>query len=95
MILSREYIAGCPAHIGTELDQVTLADLGTARRVVIDNDNTTIVDGAGSADEIKARVEQIRAQVEKETREVQLELRGQLMEELADAKYEQLRKLEV
>ncbi len=41
---------------GTKLENLTLDDLGTAKRVVVDKDNTTIVDGAGNSDTIKARV---------------------------------------
>ncbi|GAC20686.1 chaperonin GroEL [Paraglaciecola arctica] len=51
-------------EIGLELEKVTLEDLGTAKRVVINKDNTTIVDGAGEEDAIKGRVAQIRAQIE-------------------------------
>jgi len=50
--------------LGIKLESVTLAMLGQAKKVSIDKDNTTIVDGAGSADEIKSRVEQIRSQIE-------------------------------
>ena len=50
--------------LGIKLENVTLAMLGKAKRVSIDKDNTTIVDGAGAADQIKGRVEQIRAQIE-------------------------------
>ncbi|WP_394659866.1 chaperonin GroEL [uncultured Novosphingobium sp.] len=50
--------------LGIKLESVTLGMLGEAKKVTIDKDNTTIVDGNGSADEIKARVEQIRSQIE-------------------------------
>ncbi|MGK4422201.1 chaperonin GroEL, partial [Klebsiella pneumoniae] len=50
--------------LGIKLESVTLGMLGQAKKVTIDKDNTTIVDGAGSADDIKARVEQIKAQIE-------------------------------
>ncbi len=50
--------------LGIKLENVTLAMLGEAKKVTIDKDNTTLVDGAGSADAIKGRVEQIRAQIE-------------------------------
>ena len=50
--------------LGIKLENVTLAMLGQAKKVTIDKDNTTIVDGAGSADAIKGRVEQIRSQIE-------------------------------
>jgi chaperonin GroEL len=54
-------------EIGRKLDSVTLEDLGEARRVVATKDDTTIVDGAGSPDAVKARIAQIRAQVEDTT----------------------------
>ena len=50
--------------LGIKLENVTLPMLGVAKRVTIDKDNTTIIDGAGEADAIKGRVEQIRAQIE-------------------------------
>jgi chaperonin GroEL len=53
--------------LGIKLETVTLGMLGQAKRVTIDKDNTTIVDGAGEADTIKGRVEQIRAQIETTT----------------------------
>ncbi len=49
---------------GQKLEQATINDLGKAKRVVIDKDNTTIIDGQGDKKEIQARVAQIRAQVE-------------------------------
>ena len=53
--------------LGIKLENVTLAMLGSAKRVTIDKDNTTIIDGAGDEVNIKARVEQIRAQIETTT----------------------------
>ena len=53
--------------LGIKLETVTLDMLGTAKRVVIDKENTTIVDGAGFEDEIKGRVGQIDAQIETTT----------------------------
>ena len=50
--------------LGIKLDTVNLKDLGTCKRITIDKDNTTIVDGAGKKKEIQARVAQLRAQVE-------------------------------
>ncbi|KAA8386228.1 chaperonin GroEL [Acetobacter sp. DmW_136] len=50
--------------LGIKLETVTLNMLGTAKKVHIDKENTTIVDGAGKADDIKGRVKQIRAQIE-------------------------------
>ena len=54
-------------ELGIKLENVTLAMLGTAKRVTIDKDNTTIVDGAGAADAIASRVEAIRRQIENTT----------------------------
>src|SRR5436305_4406507 len=53
--------------LGIKLENVTVAMLGQAKRVTIDKDNTTIVDGAGDGDRIKGRVEAIRAQIETTT----------------------------
>ncbi|MFT9149945.1 MAG: chaperonin GroEL, partial [Acetobacter sp.] len=50
--------------LGIKLETVTLTMLGTAKKVQIDKENTTIVDGAGNPDDIKGRVKQIRAQIE-------------------------------
>ena len=50
--------------LGTKLENLTVADLGKAKRINIDKDNTTIVDGAGSRSAIEGRVKQIRAQIE-------------------------------
>jgi chaperonin GroEL len=51
-------------EVGLKLDTATLDLLGTARRVIITKDETTIVDGAGSADEVNARVSQIKREIE-------------------------------
>jgi chaperonin GroEL len=66
--------------LGIKLETVTLAMLGQAKKVTIDKDNTTIVDGAGSAEDIKARVDQIKAQVEVTTSDYD---REKLQERLA------------
>lgn len=55
--------------LGRKLDSVTLADLGSARQVRVAKDETTIVDGAGQSEDIKARVTQIRSQYEAATSE--------------------------
>jgi len=52
---------------GLKLDGATLQDLGRAKRIVIDKDTTTIVEGAGKSGDIKARIEQIRAEIERAT----------------------------
>ncbi len=66
--------------LGIKLENVTLAMLGQAKKVTIDKDNTTIVDGAGATDAIKGRVEQIRAQIETTTSDYD---REKLQERLA------------
>ena len=50
--------------IGLKLDSIGLEELGRARRVTVTKDNTTIVDGAGSAEDINARINQIRVEIE-------------------------------
>ncbi|WP_243304078.1 chaperonin GroEL [Geothrix oryzisoli] len=53
--------------LGLKLENLTLADLGSAKKIVIDKENTTIVEGAGATEAIQGRVKQIRAQVEVST----------------------------
>jgi len=67
-------------ELGIKLENVTLAMLGQAKKVVIDKDNTTIVDGAGSEKDIKGRIEQIKAQIETTTSDYD---REKLQERLA------------
>ncbi|WP_375598266.1 chaperonin GroEL [Devosia sp. Naph2] len=66
--------------LGIKLENVTLDMLGTAKRVEITKENTTIVDGAGTADDIQARVGQIKAQIEETTSDYD---REKLQERLA------------
>src|SRR3982751_3824190 len=66
--------------LGVKLETVTLKDLGRAKRITIDKDNTTIVDGAGKKSDIEARVKQIRAQIEETTSDYD---REKLQERLA------------
>jgi len=66
--------------LGIKLENVTVGMLGQAKRVTIDKDNTTIVDGAGDAEAIKGRVEAIRAQIETTTSDYD---REKLQERLA------------
>ena len=54
-------------ELGMELKETTVDQLGTARQVKVDKDNTTIVEGAGDPSEIKARISSIRAQIEETT----------------------------
>ncbi|MBI4941249.1 MAG: chaperonin GroEL, partial [Actinobacteria bacterium] len=53
------------AEVGLKLDQVGIEVLGTARRVVVTKDTTTVVDGAGEASEVAGRVQQIKAEIER------------------------------
>ena len=66
--------------LGIKLENVTVNDLGTAKRIVVDKDNTTIVDGAGDKDKLAARVKQIRNQIEDTTSDYD---REKLQERLA------------
>ena len=66
--------------LGIKLENVTIDMLGTAKKVVISKENTTIVDGAGSADDIQARIAQIKAQIEETTSDYD---REKLQERLA------------
>ncbi|HEX3595455.1 MAG TPA: chaperonin GroEL [Polyangiaceae bacterium] len=67
-------------ELGLKLENVTISDLGRAKTVKIDKDNTTIVDGAGKKDKIKARQQEIRAQIENTTSDYD---REKLQERLA------------
>jgi chaperonin GroEL len=67
-------------ELGTKLENVNPADLGKCRRVQIDKDNTTIVEGAGKKDGIESRISQIRTQIEETTSDYD---RGKLQERLA------------
>src|SRR5205814_3403915 len=67
-------------ELGKKLDQTTLTDLGRAKRITIDKDNTTVVDGAGKRSEIEGRIKQIRAQIEETTSDYD---REKLQERLA------------
>jgi len=66
--------------LGIKLENVTLKDLGTAKRITVDKDNTTIVDGGGSGESIQGRVKQIRTQIEDTTSDYD---REKLQERLA------------
>ncbi|MGA1562376.1 MAG: chaperonin GroEL [Gammaproteobacteria bacterium] len=54
-------------EVGLSLEKATLEDLGRAKRITVSKENSTIVDGAGSSDEIKGRIEQIKVQIEEST----------------------------
>jgi len=66
--------------LGLKLENVTLNDLGTAKKVTLDKDNTTIVDGGGSRKALEGRVKQIRAQIDETTSDYD---REKLQERLA------------
>jgi chaperonin GroEL len=67
-------------ELGIKLENVTLNDLGRSKRIVVDKDNTTIVDGAGKKADIEGRIKQIRAQIEETTSDYD---REKLQERLA------------
>jgi chaperonin GroEL len=67
-------------ELGLKLENVTISDLGRAKRVSLDKDNTTIVDGAGNKEKIKARIAEIRGQIENTTSDYD---REKLQERLA------------
>jgi chaperonin GroEL len=66
--------------LGIKLENVTVADLGRAKRIVVDKENTTIVEGAGKSSDIQARVKQIRRQIDETTSDYD---REKLQERLA------------
>ncbi len=67
-------------ELGFKLENAVVSDLGQAKRIVIDKDNTTIVDGAGEADKIKGRINEIRVAIDKTTSDYD---REKLQERLA------------
>jgi len=67
-------------ELGIKLENITLHDLGRAKRIVVDKDNTTIVDGAGKKADLEGRIKQIRAQTEETTSDYD---REKLQERLA------------
>src|SRR6195952_4733182 len=67
-------------ELGLKLENVTISDLGRAKRVTLDKDNTTVIDGAGDKDKLKGRIAEIRAQVENTTSDYD---REKLQERLA------------
>lgn len=70
-------------EIGLELEKATLEDLGTAKRVIITKDDTTIIDGTGEETQIKARVAQIKIQAEESTSDYDKEKLQERMAKLA------------
>ncbi|HTF94310.1 MAG TPA: chaperonin GroEL, partial [Verrucomicrobiae bacterium] len=67
-------------ELGIKLDNIGLTDLGRAKRIVVDKDNTTIIDGAGKKSDLEGRIKQIRAQIDETTSDYD---REKLQERLA------------
>src|SRR2546426_12834486 len=67
-------------ELGLKLENVTLKELGRCKRIVVDKDNTTLIDGAGKKADIEGRIKQIRAQIEETTSDYD---REKLQERLA------------
>jgi chaperonin GroEL len=67
-------------ELGIKLENITLQDLGRAKRIVVDKDNTTVIDGAGKKADIEGRIKQIRAQIDETTSDYD---REKLQERLA------------
>jgi chaperonin GroEL len=67
-------------EVGFKLENAVVSDLGSAKRVVIDKDNTTVVDGAGEEDKIQGRIEEIKVAIDKSTSDYD---REKLQERLA------------
>jgi chaperonin GroEL len=70
-------------ELGIELESITLNDLGRAKKVTVDKDNTTIVEGAGSNNEIKGRIEQLKAQIDSSSSEYDREKLEERLAKLA------------
>ena len=69
-------------ELGRKLDSVTVEDLGQARRIIADKDNTTVIEGKGSEEAIKARIKQIKTQIEESTSDFDREKFQQRMAKL-------------
>ncbi len=67
-------------ELGLELEKLELSDLGRAKKIVVDKESTTIIEGAGKASDIKGRIEAIKAQIERSTSDYDIE---KLQERLA------------
>ena len=66
--------------LGTQLENITIKELGQAKKVTIDKDTTTIIEGAGSTEEITGRIDQLKAEIDKSTSDYDIE---KLQERLA------------
>ncbi len=70
-------------EVGLSLEKATLEDLGSAKKVTVTKENTTIVDGAGSAEDIKGRITQIKSQIEESTSDYDTEKMQERLAKLA------------
>ena len=70
-------------EVGLSLEKTSLDDLGSAKRIMVTKENTTIVDGAGQTNDIKARIDQIKAQIEDATSDYDKEKLQERMAKLA------------
>jgi chaperonin GroEL len=82
-------LTGAPSviseELGFKLENAVLNDLGRAKRVVIDKDNTTLVDGAGTEDKIQGRIQEIKAAIDKSTSDYDTEKLQERLAKLAGA----------
>ena len=69
--------------LGKKLEALTIADLGRAKKVLIDKDNTTVIEGAGKSSDIKARIDQIRREIENTSSDYDKEKREERLAKLA------------
>ncbi|HUV38622.1 MAG TPA: chaperonin GroEL, partial [Planctomycetota bacterium] len=69
--------------LGLKLESLSLADLGKAKRIVVDKENTTVIEGAGKKSDIQARIAQIRSQIEQSTSDYDKEKLGERLAKLS------------
>jgi len=69
--------------LGLKLENLSLADLGKAKRIVVDKENTTVIEGAGKKSDIQARIAQIRSQIEQSTSDYDKEKLGERLAKLS------------
>jgi chaperonin GroEL len=72
-------------EVGFKLENAVLSDLGRAKRIVVDKDNTTLVDGAGEADAIQGKIKEIKAAIDKSTSDYDREKLQERLAKLAGA----------
>lgn len=69
--------------LGIKLESLTLGDLGRAKKIIVDKDNTTVIEGGGKSSEIKARIDQLRREIEKVTSDYDCEKLEERLAKLA------------